>query len=78
MSHPDKEKLICDKRNGCIAVYKESRQHDTRGCHKDDDRNIIYSSKNAAFNPSTGWTMDEETQQIIKDMVDAYNKINNL
>lgn len=72
------EKLICDQRSGCIAVYKESRQDDTMGCHQDDDRNIIYSNKNAAFNIAIGWTMDEEVQKIIKDMVDAYNTVNKL
>lgn len=68
------EKLICDQRSGCLAVYKESRQNDTNGCHYDDDRNIIYSNKNACFNLHTGWTMDEGTQTIIKEMVDAYNE----
>jgi hypothetical protein len=67
-----KERLICDCRGGCVAIYKESRKDEKNGCHSDDKRNIAYSSKNASFNGSF-WTMDEETQQIFKDMVEAYN-----
>jgi hypothetical protein len=72
-----KEKLICDCRGGCVAIYKESRKNETNGCHSDDKRNIAYSSKDALFNGSF-WTMDEETQQIFKDMVQAYNNELNL
>ena len=68
-----REKLICDKRGGCVAIYKETRKDDTNGCHFEDKRNIAYSSKNSKFNGSF-WDMDEDTQNIYNDMVDAYNE----
>ena len=69
----EREKLICDKRGGCVAIYKETRKDDTNGCHFEDKRNIAYSSKGSNFNGSF-WDMDEETQNIYNDMVDAYNE----
>jgi len=68
-----KEKLICDKRNGCVAIYKESKKDETNGCHADDERNIAYSSKGAEFNGSW-WDMNKEVQDVFQDMVDAYNE----
>lgn len=68
-----REKLVCDKRGGCVAIYKESRKNDTNGCHYEDDRNIAYSSKDSRFNGNF-WDMDEETQSIFEDMVNAYNE----
>jgi len=68
-----REKLVCDIRSGCVAIYKESHILDTNGCHIQDERNIAYSNKNAKYN-GNHWEMDEETQQIFKDMVDAYNQ----
>ena len=68
------EKLICDRRGGCVAIYKESRKDDTNGCSRYDDRNIAYSDKGAYFNGSF-WEMDQETQQIFCDMINAYNLI---
>ncbi len=69
----NREKLICDKRGGCVAIYKESKKEETNGCHLDDDRNIAYSSKNSKYNGSF-WGMDEEIQIIYDDMVNAYNE----
>ncbi len=68
-----KERLVCDKRNGCVAIYRESDKDKTNGCHSSDDRNIAYSSKGAEFN-GTHWVMDTDTQEIFQDMVDAFNK----
>jgi hypothetical protein len=73
----EREKLICDKRCGCVAIYKLSRKDDTNGCHLEDDRNIAYSSKDAKFNESC-WTMDEEIKSIFEEMVNAYNEKYNL
>lgn len=39
---------VVDIRNGCCAVYQKNRTNDTAGCHRDDDRNIVYSSKGAS------------------------------
>ena len=71
------EKLICDKRSGCVAIYKQSRKDDTNGCHFEDSRNIADSSKGSAFNVSF-WNMDDETQKLYEDMVNAYNEKYNL
>ena len=73
----EREKLVCDQRSGCVAIYKESHKDDTYGCHKDDERNIAYSNKGAIFN-GTHWDMDEKTQKIFSDMVEAYNEKFNL
>lgn len=73
----EREKLICDKRGACVAIYKSSRKDETNGCHIDDIRNIAYSSKDAKFNESY-WTMDEEIKTIFEDMVNAYNEKYNL
>lgn len=67
-----KEKLVCDLRGGCCAIYKESRKEDKNGCGRDDDRNIAFSDKGATCNGSY-WTMDEEVQAIYKKMVALYN-----
>jgi len=67
-----REKLVCDLRGGCVAIYLESRKDDTNGCHKDDARNIAFSDKGAKFNGSY-WEMDEATQNLFTDMVNAYN-----
>lgn len=72
-----REKLICDCRGGCVAIYPASRKDDTNGCHKDDTRNIAYSDKGAMFNGSF-WTMDESTQKIFAEIVEAYNNFFNL
>jgi hypothetical protein len=69
-----REKLVCDCRGGCVAIYPESRKYDTNGCHKDDERNIAFSDKGATFNGSF-WSMDEATQKIFTEMVEAYNKL---
>ena len=47
-----REKLVCDKRSGCVAIYKESQQEETNGCHRDDERNIAYSNKDSNYNGS--------------------------
>jgi hypothetical protein len=69
----EREQLISDKRGGCVAIYKESRKDDTNGCHFEDKRNIAYSSKDAKYNGSF-WDMDEYTQNVFEDMVNAYNE----
>lgn len=69
----EREKLVCDKRNGCVAIYKESRIEDTRGCNESNERNIAYSDKGADFDGSF-WNMDKEIQIIFEDMVNAYNE----
>ncbi|EJD6508517.1 hypothetical protein M0I01_RS13015 [Providencia rettgeri] len=52
-----------DIRSGCCAVYQKNRANDTAGCHRDDDRNIVYSSKGARYDEKLcHWVMDEETQ----------------
>jgi hypothetical protein len=68
-----REKLICDKRSGCVAIYKQSQKDETNGCHPGDERNIVYSDKGSKFNGSF-WEMDKQTQQVYQDMVDAYNE----
>jgi len=72
-----REKLVCDCRGGCVAIYPESRKNDTNGCHKYDERNIAFSDKGATFNGSF-WSMDEATQKIFTEMVEAYNNCFNL
>lgn len=54
---------FADIRGGCCAVYQKNRANDTAGCHRDDDRNIVYSSKGARYDEKLcHWVMDEETQ----------------
>ncbi|WP_285315801.1 hypothetical protein [Providencia rettgeri] len=54
---------VADIRSGCCAVYQKNRSNDTAGCHRDDDRNIVYSSKGARYDEKLcHWVMDEETQ----------------
>ncbi|MTC75744.1 hypothetical protein GKR75_16015 [Providencia sp. wls1919] len=54
---------FADIRCGCCAVYQKNRANDTAGCHRDDDRNIVYSSKGARYDEKLcHWVMDEETQ----------------
>ena len=69
----EREKLICDKRSGCVAIYKESRIGDTNGCHPDDERNIAYSNEGSRYNGSF-WEMDEDIQNLFSDIVTAYNE----
>ena len=52
---------LADIRGGCLAVYQESKQDQTPGCHRDDERNIYYSNKGAFFN-GLHWTMDEQAR----------------
>ena len=68
-----REKLVCDKRNGCVAIYKESNKEDTIGCHRDDKRNIAFSDKGAWYIGGY-WKMDSNIQSIYEDMVNAYNE----
>ncbi|MEX6224751.1 hypothetical protein AB6F62_22360 [Providencia huaxiensis] len=54
---------VADIRSGCCAVYQKNRANDTAGCHRDDDRNIVYSSKDARYDEKLHhWVMDEETK----------------
>ncbi|HGN1708140.1 TPA: hypothetical protein ACKRTE_004067 [Providencia rettgeri] len=54
---------VADIRTGCCAVYQKNRANDAAGCHPDDDRNIVYSSKGARYDEKLcHWVMDEETQ----------------
>lgn len=51
---------VVDIRGGCVAVYQDGRQDETNGCHRDDDRNIAYSMKGAAYSTEERhWKMDE-------------------
>lgn len=68
-----KERLYCDIRSGCVAIYPESRKNEKNGCSSCDDRNIAYSSKGSVYNNGF-WTMDSDIQKIYRDMVEAYNK----
>lgn len=68
------EKLVCDQRSGCVAVYKKSQRNESPGCHRTDERNIVFSDKGARFNLTEDWTMDDEVQNILKEMTDAYNE----
>lgn len=54
---------IADLRGGCCAVYPESKEDQTPGCHKDDARNLFYSNKDAVYCEEGYWEMDKETQQ---------------
>ena len=48
---------VADIRGGCAAIYPSCRYDDTPGCHCDDDRNIVFSSKGAKYN-GTHWEID--------------------
>ena len=60
-----KGKWIADIRTGCCAVYPESRENYTNGCHNDDDRNIFYSSKGSNYNGNHWDIPDEEKANAI-------------
>jgi hypothetical protein len=68
------DKLYCDKRSGCVAIYPESRKGDKNGCGRDDERNIAFSDKDATFNGSY-WAMNESVQNAFQEAVDAFNNI---
>jgi len=51
---------IADIRGGCCAVYAESREGDTAGCHSDDERNIFFSRNCAEYNGNY-WVMSDES-----------------
>jgi len=72
-----REKLICDKRSGCVAIYKSSDKDETNGCHSDDKRNIAFSSKDSNYAKGF-WNMCEDTQTIYEEIVNAYNEKYNL
>lgn len=48
---------VADIRGGCAAIYPSCRYDDTPGCHRDDDRNIAFSSKGAKYN-GMYWEID--------------------
>ena len=48
---------VADIRGGCAAIYPSCRYDDTPGCHRDDNRNIAFSSKGAKYN-GTHWEID--------------------
>ena len=48
---------VADIRGGCAAIYPVCRSDDTPGCHENDDRNIIFSSKGAKYN-GMHWELD--------------------
>ena len=73
----NRERLICDQRSGCVAIYRESSADDTNGCHASDPRNLAYSNAGAVYD-GNAWTMDQNVQQIFADMVAAYNEKYNL
>ena len=60
-----KEPWIADLRSGCCAIYPENRTEESEGCHRDDDRNICFSSKGSHFIESQSgsyWDMDDQVQ----------------
>lgn len=67
----EKDYYIVDVRVGCIAVYLKSREGDTNGCHKDDDRNVFY--KEGLFKNGE-WFISE---QDIKEAEKICDKLNN-
>jgi hypothetical protein len=67
------DRLYCDKRNGCVAIYPDSRKEDKNGCGCDDERNIAYSCAGSEFRGSY-WTMDESVQKMFQDAVDDFNQ----
>ncbi|MEM8325285.1 hypothetical protein Q4S25_18655 [Morganella morganii] len=73
---------VADIRCGCCAVYQKNRANDAAGCHRDDDRNIVYSSKGARYDEKLGhWVMDEEAQAnftLIAAAPDLLNALINL
>ena len=48
---------VADIRGGCAAIYPSCRSDDTPGCHRDDERNIAFSSKGAKYN-GMHWEID--------------------
>lgn len=48
---------VADIRGGCAAIYPSCRYDDTPGCHRDDGRNIAFSSKGAKYN-GMHWEID--------------------
>lgn len=48
---------VADIRGGCAAIYPSCRCDDTPGCHRDDGRNIAFSSKGAKYN-GMHWEID--------------------
>lgn len=48
---------VADIRGGCAAIYPSCRYDDTPGCHRDDKRNIAFSSKGAKYN-GMHWEID--------------------
>lgn len=48
---------VADIRGGCAAIYPSCRYDDTPGCHRDDARNIAFSSKGARYN-GMHWEID--------------------
>lgn len=58
---------VADIRGGCAAIYPVCRSDDTPGCHADDDRNIVFSSKGAKYN-GMHWELDDSVEHDFKLM----------
>ena len=67
------DRLYCDKRSGCVAIYPMSRKDDKNGCGRDDERNIAFSDEGANFN-GNHWDMDENTRELFQKAVDVFNE----
>ena len=71
-----KEPWIADLRSGCCAIYPENRTEESEGCHRDDNRNVRFSSKGSRYieSPKGGrWDMDEQTRVDFKRIVACVN-----
>lgn len=76
---------VADIRGGCAAIYPVCRNDDTPGCHADDDRNIVFSSKGAKYN-GMRWELDGSVEHdfnlmaaapdLLEALQDVISKIN--
>ncbi len=66
------DKYIVDLRIGCVAVYLESREGDTNGCHSDDQRNVFYRKGEKDNNGN--WFVPDS---YLKEAEDFCTKLNN-
>lgn len=70
---------IADIRGGCAAIYPKDRANDTPGCHRDDERNIAYSSKGANYDELAGhWNLDPSVKHDFRLMAMAPKLLDSL
>ncbi|HAT2610206.1 TPA: hypothetical protein I8235_003215 [Kluyvera intermedia] len=63
---------VADIRGGCAAIYPKERTNDTPGCHRDDERNIAYSSKGSNYDEVAGhWSLDPSVEHDFRLMAAA-------